>query len=588
MDLWRKPAKIGLSMNRCLGSFCRLLWLAFTFGCVINKTYSSDRTRVQVEDIFGRTITQQGLVLVDWEGYIANPAIKFFVLPPTNATFPATATLSADGVRLYFDLPSTVGSNGPAKSLSFSDATQRVPVQISIFPDRDTLDENYSLSVQFRSGNGATQSTNLPIHVIDQDTTQTNLLNVTLNFSQDKTGFFTDARKRQIAEQAASDWAYFFDGTDFAETAAGSEYTYIWDTNGFVSGQYILNGSAYLGFLLYGYGIDSAALRSGGEGSFGGFQSSSAGQLPLRRSGGFEAETQGNYNTLGWFLSSNDDDWWRTGNLGGETNDFYSIAHHEIGHALMFHTSYPLFAQAKTNGGIQDPSVFAYHGSNPRIDASDHFNGEIDDASRKGAFGYEYFGDMPRRRWLFTKLDLLCGQAIGYKMRATSAFIPLRLISTTVPDGAVSVLYSQPTTAHGGIPFYNWEITAGALPPGLSLNPFTGQISGTPAQSGTFNFTLRLRDYRENASGVSRSFTFHVAAAPSFRLNAVSPPSTSNHYFHGQLIGTNGQRQTIESSLDLQNWFPFATNTAGAALYDWFDTNAPLFDHQFYRGVVKQ
>src|SRR3954470_6120043 len=125
-------------MNRRLGSFCGVLWLAFAFGSFVNRSYSSDRTQVQVEDIFGRTITQQGLTLVDWEGYMANPAIKFYLSPPTNATFPATATLTADGVRLYFDLPSTFGSNGPSKTLSFSDAGQRLPVQISIFPDRDT------------------------------------------------------------------------------------------------------------------------------------------------------------------------------------------------------------------------------------------------------------------------------------------------------------------------------------------------------------------------------------------------------------------------------------------------------------------
>src|SRR4051812_2278376 len=211
-----------MPMNRC-AVFFRPLWAALVFGFLIDTTYSSDRTRLQVEDIFGRTITERGLVLVDWEGYMANPAIKFFVIPPTNATFPATATLSADGVRLYFDLPSTVDPIGPTKTLSFTNAAQRVPVQISIFPDRDCLDENYSLSLRFRSASGDTQSTTLPIHVIDQDTAQSNLFTVTVNFSEDKTGFFDDARKRQAVEQAANDWAYFFDARDFAESTAESE-----------------------------------------------------------------------------------------------------------------------------------------------------------------------------------------------------------------------------------------------------------------------------------------------------------------------------------------------------------------------------
>src|SRR5437870_2407097 len=38
---------------------------------------------IVVQDIFGRTINTNGLTLVDWDGYIANPAIRFFVLPPS-------------------------------------------------------------------------------------------------------------------------------------------------------------------------------------------------------------------------------------------------------------------------------------------------------------------------------------------------------------------------------------------------------------------------------------------------------------------------------------------------------------------------
>jgi hypothetical protein len=35
-----------------------------------------------IRDIFGRRINEHGLVVVDWEGQIANPAIKFLIAPP--------------------------------------------------------------------------------------------------------------------------------------------------------------------------------------------------------------------------------------------------------------------------------------------------------------------------------------------------------------------------------------------------------------------------------------------------------------------------------------------------------------------------
>ena len=39
-----------------------------------------------------------------------------------------------------------------------------------------------------------------------------------------------------------------------------------------------------------------------------------------------------------------------------------------------------------------------------------------------------------------------------------------------------------------------WSISAGALPAGMSLNPDHGEITGTPTQSGVFNFTVKLVD----------------------------------------------------------------------------------------------
>ena len=75
-----------------------------------------------VQDIFKRPINQRGIQLVDWDGYMANPLIKFYVYPPTNAVLPGTATLTANGERLYFDKPSAVSATGPGKTIKFTNA----------------------------------------------------------------------------------------------------------------------------------------------------------------------------------------------------------------------------------------------------------------------------------------------------------------------------------------------------------------------------------------------------------------------------------------------------------------------------------
>lgn len=295
---------------------------------------------------------------------------------------------------------------------------------------------------------------------------------------------------------------------------AGGEQTFIWDTNAFTTGSWTQNASAYNGFLLYGYGVFTPEMRSGGEPSLHAFQSSNSIVLPLRRSGGYEAEVRGNYNELGWFLTQSGDDWWVTDNLGHETNDLYSIAHHEIGHALFFNPGYPRFDDFKQAGHVDDANVVDYHGHPPAVDAFDHFDGEIDRLSRVGAFGYEYFGDVPRRRWLMTKLDLLNAQAVGYALRPTSAFAPLALPGSSLPTAVVGQAWSHRLAASGGVPSYHFTLESGSLPSGLQLDSFTGDLTGTPTLAGTNQFTIRLQDYDEASAGVAASLSLVIHPTP--------------------------------------------------------------------------
>ena len=70
----------------------------------------------------------------------------------------------------------------------------------------------------------------------------------------------------------------------------------------------------------------------------------------------------------------------------------------------------------------------------------------------------------------------------------------ITLSPATLPPAQAQVFYSQTVTASGGTAPYTYSVAAGALPPGLTLNPATGQISGAPLQSGLFNFTIRATD----------------------------------------------------------------------------------------------
>ncbi|MCU1478680.1 MAG: hypothetical protein JWQ64_3373, partial [Subtercola sp.] len=80
------------------------------------------------------------------------------------------------------------------------------------------------------------------------------------------------------------------------------------------------------------------------------------------------------------------------------------------------------------------------------------------------------------------------------------------------PAGEVGVVYAHTLTVTNGTSPFVWSISAGALPPGLTLGAPTGVLSGTPTVAGTYTFTVQIVD----ASGqiASKSVTLQIVAAP--------------------------------------------------------------------------
>lgn len=69
----------------------------------------------------------------------------------------------------------------------------------------------------------------------------------------------------------------------------------------------------------------------------------------------------------------------------------------------------------------------------------------------------------------------------------------LTVAPATLPPGTFGASYSQTITASGGTASYSYQVTAGALPSGLSLS-LGGLLTGTPVASGSFPFTVTATD----------------------------------------------------------------------------------------------
>ncbi len=129
----------------------------------------------------------------------------------------------------------------------------------------------------------------------------------------------------------------------------------------------------------------------------------------------------------------------------------------------------------------------------------------------------------------------------------------LRIVTASpLPTASTGSPYSQRLEAAEGVPSYAWSVASGSLPPGLSLDPSTGILSGTPTAVGSFSFTIRLSD--RAGAAVTKVFDLTVGEV----TVTVGPTSLVFSYQAGQAApppqtvtlasGTTGPSFTVSVS----------------------------------------
>src|SRR5450755_2233316 len=102
----------------------------------------------------------------------------------------------------------------------------------------------------------------------------------------------------------------------------------------------------------------------------------------------------------------------------------------------------------------------------------------------------------------------------------------LSISTTSLPGGQSGTPYSQTLTATGGTPPYTFTVSAGSLPPGITLNG--ANLSGTPTKTGSYTFTIQVSD--SIAATATQQFTIAITGlaitSPALPGAAVGTPYT--------------------------------------------------------------
>jgi Pectate lyase superfamily protein/Putative Ig domain len=119
-----------------------------------------------------------------------------------------------------------------------------------------------------------------------------------------------------------------------------------------------------------------------------------------------------------------------------------------------------------------------------------------------------------------------------------AATSPLAVTTNSLPAGDVGSAYSSSLSASGGMPPYQWGISAGSLPTGLSLNGNSGAISGTPTASVASSFTAQVQDSKQATA--SANLSIQVAGPNTFKITTNLLPGGTLGATYSASIGVTG------------------------------------------------
>jgi len=160
-----------------------------------------------------------------------------------------------------------------------------------------------------------------------------------------------------------------------------------------------------------------------------------------------------------------------------------------------------------------------------------------------------------------------------FPLRVSEVAAPLQILSSTMPDGYLGVAYAQRVISYGscGRRF----TTATGLPPGLSVDLYTGLVSGTPQSAGDFTVHVEVANNDiSHPEWVAGDVTLRIWPTNDACANAFAV-SEGLHYFGNAGATTDGPNEPImctdgsgDAQIGSDVWYRYTSSCDGRATVD--------------------
>ena len=161
-----------------------------------------------------------------------------------------------------------------------------------------------------------------------------------------------------------------------------------------------------------------------------------------------------------------------------------------------------------------------------------------------------------------TAYQTSCSAASSSTVNITPATTNPTISSQTLPPGMVAQAYPANIafTAQGGRGSFTWGMTG--QPTGLSVNPQTGALTGTPGAAGNFTLHVTVTD-QSTPQPLSGSLDFPLTVLDALRITTASLPDgvVNVNYTGPALAATGGQTPYTWSATGLPSGFTINPQT---------------------------